>query len=165
MLITFEFLSLRLWHPVCKIPDRQTSFEVGGQIMIWSYQEAEAYSDPELVELARHGCHEAFGELVRRHWNKCLKVAASYLRSATDAEDQIQNACLKAYEHLDQYQGQAEFATWLGRIVANQCLMAMRMGRRIRFLYLDDAVGRQDSFPFNSPTTLLTRRVSWKIPR
>jgi RNA polymerase sigma-70 factor (ECF subfamily) len=118
-----------------------------GEIMIWSHQEATKYHDVDLVELARHGCDEAFGELVRRHWGKCLKVAASYLRNATDAEDQAQNACLKAYEHLDQYQGEAEFATWLARIVANQCLMSLRTGRRIRFLYLDDATTEQRFVP------------------
>jgi RNA polymerase sigma-70 factor (ECF subfamily) len=118
-----------------------------GDTMSWSHQEAADYSDAELVELARHACDEAFGELVRRHWGKCLKVAASYLRNTTDAEDQVQNACLKAYEHLDQYQGEAEFATWLARIVANQCLMSLRMGRRIRFLYLDDTAAEQRFVP------------------
>jgi RNA polymerase sigma-70 factor (ECF subfamily) len=136
-----------MWKLVCKSSEATAQTVAEGEIMIWSHQEAAEYNDADLVELARHGCDEAFGELIRRHWSKCLKVAASYLRNATDAEDQVQNACVKAYEHLDQYQGEAEFATWLARIVANQCLMSLRSGRRIRFLYLDDAAAEQRFVP------------------
>ena len=95
--------------------------------------------DSELVSLAREGYQEAFGELVRRHQQKCVDLASYYLRNRGDAEDQAQIAFLKAYRQLDQYQGEAEFATWLSRIVANQCLMLMRVQRRTRFLYLDEA--------------------------
>jgi RNA polymerase sigma-70 factor (ECF subfamily) len=95
-------------------------------------------SDPDLVELARRGDPDAFGELVERHRQKCVDLACYYLRNRGEAEDQAQNAFLKAYQHLDQYQGEAEFSTWLARIVANQCLMLMRVQRRARFLYLDE---------------------------
>lgn len=95
-------------------------------------------TDQDLVELARQGEQEAFGELAHRHRQKCVDVACCYLRNWGDAEDQAQNALLKAYQHLDQYQGEAEFATWLARIVANECLMLMRTQRRARFLYLDE---------------------------
>ncbi len=95
-------------------------------------------TDVQLVELARRGDQEAFGALVRRHRQKCVDVAASFLRNHADAEDQVQTALLKAYEHLDQYHAEAEFSTWLARIVVNQSLMLIRVRRRVRFLYLDD---------------------------
>ncbi len=95
-------------------------------------------TDLQLVEQARQGVHDAFDELIRRHWRKCVDLGCFYLRNRGDAEDQAQAACLKAYEHLDQYQGDAEFATWLARIVANECLMLMRARRRARFVYLDE---------------------------
>jgi RNA polymerase sigma-70 factor, ECF subfamily len=94
--------------------------------------------DRGLVELAREGEQEAFAELVQRHRQKCVDLACYYLRNQGDAEDQAQNAILKAYQHLDQFGGEAEFATWLARIVANECLMLMRVQRRARFLYLDE---------------------------
>jgi RNA polymerase sigma-70 factor, ECF subfamily len=96
-------------------------------------------TDLQLVDLARGGDKHAFSELVQRHWRKCVDLGCFFLRNRGDAEDQAQNAVLKAYEHLDQYQGEAEFSTWLARIVANQCLMLMRVRRRARFVYLDDA--------------------------
>ena len=64
-----------------------------------------------------------------------------------DAEDIAQNAFIKAYEHLDQYHGEAEFSTWLGRIVANECLMLMRTRRRASFVYLDDSPAGSKSVP------------------
>ena len=95
-------------------------------------------TDAQLVERARSGNRDAFDELVQRHWRKCVDVACYFLRNRSDAEDQAQNGMLKAFEHLDQFQGDAEFATWLARIVANQCLMLMRVRRRARFVYLDE---------------------------
>jgi RNA polymerase sigma-70 factor (ECF subfamily) len=104
-------------------------------------------TDTELVDLARQGDDEAFGELVRRHWRKCVDLGCFFLRNRGDAEDQVQNAVLKAYQHLDQYQGEAEFATWLARIVANQCLMLIRERRRARFVYLDEPSSEPKALP------------------
>lgn len=101
--------------------------------------ELSQLTDPQLVQLARDGDQNAFGELSRRHWRKCVDLGCFFLRNRGDAEDQAQNALMKAHEHLDQYQGDAEFATWLARIVANQCLMLMRVRRRARFVYLDES--------------------------
>jgi RNA polymerase sigma-70 factor (ECF subfamily) len=61
-----------------------------------------------------------------------------FLRNREDAEDVVQAALLKTHVHLSQYHGEAEFATWLLRIVSNECLMLLRQKRRARFLYLDD---------------------------
>jgi RNA polymerase sigma-70 factor, ECF subfamily len=104
-------------------------------------------TDRQLVELARSGEREAFGELMQRHWRKCVDLACFFLRNLGDAEDQAQSAMMKAYEHLDQYHGDAEFSTWLGRIVANECLMLMRVRRRARFVYLDDSPTESKTMP------------------
>jgi RNA polymerase sigma-70 factor (ECF subfamily) len=108
-------------------------------------------SDQALVELARGGDQDAFGELIRRHRQKCVDLATFFLRNRGDAEDEVQNAFWKAYAHLDQYHGEAEFSTWLSRIVANQCLMLMREKRRARFIYLDENADGQDGPPSELP--------------
>jgi RNA polymerase sigma-70 factor (ECF subfamily) len=100
--------------------------------------------DRSLVEMARQGDNDAFGELVRRHYRRCIDLATLFLRNHWDAEDQVQIACSKAHLRLDQYHGEAEFATWLSRIVTNQCLMFMRERRRARFVYLDDTSRESD---------------------
>jgi RNA polymerase sigma-70 factor (ECF subfamily) len=95
--------------------------------------------DEQLIELSRHGDTEAFGELLQRHYRTCLKRATFMMRNRSDAEDEVQNACWKAFQRLDQYRGEGTFSAWLGRIVENQCLMRIREERKSLFVYLDEA--------------------------
>lgn len=120
--------------------------------------------DEELVDWAQSGQHDAFAELMRRHHSACMKLAMSILRDRSDAEDEVQTACWKAFEHLAQFNRDARFSTWLTRIVVNQCLMRLRQLRRAKFFYLDDAmigeeVGTLDlPAPDNTPEEELGRR-------
>ncbi len=95
------------------------------------------FTDPQLVSLTKEGQREAFDELIRRHRHKCVNLASSILRDRGEAEEETQNACWKAFEHIAQFHGDAEFSTWLLRIVENQCLMLIRQRRRAQFVYLD----------------------------
>jgi RNA polymerase sigma-70 factor, ECF subfamily len=113
----------------------------------------EGLTDAELLTLARHDHTNAFGRLVQRHRRMCLNVARSLLRNLNDAEDEVQNAFFQAYEHLDQYREEAQFSTWLSRIVVNQCLMALRRRQRARFAYLDELAADGAS----SPTEIASR--------
>lgn len=94
--------------------------------------------DESLVDMAQAGNDQAFAELVERHYNSCLKLALSILRDKSDAEDEVQNACWKAFEHLAQFNREAKFSTWLTRIVVNQCLMRLRQAKRAKLFYMDD---------------------------
>ena len=116
-----------------------------------SSQNRVLYTDDELVAIAQKGDRDAFGELIRRHRQKCVDLATYFLRNRSDAEDEAQNAFSQAFKHLDQYQGDAEFSTWLSRIVANQCLMLMRGRRRTQFVYLDEPVKGQKALPMELP--------------
>jgi RNA polymerase sigma-70 factor, ECF subfamily len=104
-------------------------------------------TDTELVESSRQGDNDAFGELVSRHYRRCVDLANLFVRNHWDAEDQVQIACSKAHERLHQFHGDSEFVTWLSRIVTNQCLMFMRVRRRARFVYLDDASPESEAPP------------------
>ena len=106
--------------------------------------------DRVLVDLARRGDDDAFAELVRRHYGRCVELATFFLRNHSDAEDRVQVAFLKSHIHLSQYLGEAEFSTWLSRIVRNECFMFMREKRRARFVYLDD-MSREREFPLELP--------------
>ena len=59
-------------------------------------------SDSQLLERSRQGDANAFGELLTRHYYRCAKLAAFILHDQTDARDQVQNACRKAFERIDQ---------------------------------------------------------------
>lgn len=104
----------------------------------------EQESDDSLVERCRQGDQRAFGELMKRYQSPALKVALSIVRHHQDAEDEVQNAFWKAYEHIDQFNQEAKFSTWLTRIVVNQCLMHLRKARRAKFAYIDDTLSHDD---------------------
>ncbi len=103
-----------------------------------SRQIFQGIADEQLVDAAKLGDDLAFAELIERHQNSCLKLSLSILRDKCDAEDEVQNACWKAFEHLDQFNREAKFSTWLTRIVVNQCLMRLRKAKRAKLFYIDD---------------------------
>ncbi len=104
----------------------------------------EILPDDVLVRSCQRGDNHAFAVLMKRHHSSAMKLALSILRDKADAEDEVQNAFWKAYEHIDQFQQDAKFTTWLTRIVVNQCLMRLRQTRRVKFYYMDDtAVGNE----------------------
>ena len=107
--------------------------------------------DSLLVQLAKEGDNEAFNDIVRRHYRRCVDLATFFVRNQWDGEDQVQIAFSKAHLRLHQYQGDAEFGTWLSRIVTNQCLMFMREKRRARFVYIDDNSRESDAPPVELP--------------
>ncbi|WP_180538855.1 sigma-70 family RNA polymerase sigma factor [Nevskia soli] len=102
------------------------------------------FGDPldesELVQAAQAGDESAFAELTRRHYSSSFKLAVSILRDHHEAEDEVQNAYWKAFQHIRQFQQDAKFSTWMTRIVVNQCLMRLRQTRRTKFLFLDDVL-------------------------
>jgi RNA polymerase sigma-70 factor (ECF subfamily) len=72
----------------------------------------------------------AFELLMRRHNRRLYRLARSMLCDASDAEDALQDAYLAAYQSMDNFRGEASPATWLSRVVVNQCLARMRRQAR-----------------------------------
>ncbi len=97
-------------------------------------------AESDLVCQSQGGSESAFSELTRRTYSSSFKLALSILRDRQEAEDEVQNAYWKAWQHLGQFQQDAKFSTWMTRIVVNQCLMRLRQVRRVNFLFLDDTL-------------------------
>jgi RNA polymerase sigma-70 factor, ECF subfamily len=93
-----------------------------------------------LVAQAREGDKIAFGELVRRYEGKIFRLAQHITQNREDAEDVLQETFLKAYEHLDQFQGNSKFYTWVVRIAVNQSLMKLRRRKTDRSVSLDETI-------------------------
>jgi RNA polymerase sigma-70 factor (ECF subfamily) len=110
-------------------------------------------TDDVLVEKCRQGDQRAFGELMRRYQSPALKVAMSIMRDHHLAEDEVQNAFWKAYEHISQFNREARFSTWLTRIVVNQCLMHLRKARQAKLIYIDDTLSNEDRLTLELPDT------------
>jgi RNA polymerase sigma-70 factor (ECF subfamily) len=97
-----------------------------------------------LVAAAKDGDREAFSALVRRYERKIFRLAQNITHHPEDAEDVMQDAFLKAYEHLGDFHGDSRFYTWLVRITVNQALMKLRK-RRANHFSLDDPVPVEDN--------------------
>ncbi|KIL38029.1 hypothetical protein SD70_29130 [Gordoniibacillus kamchatkensis] len=87
-----------------------------------------ALADNSLIERARAGDQDAFGELVRRHRAKAFDWARSFARDPHLAEDIVQEALLRAFMHLGTLADMDRFLPWLHRIVRNEALMKLRKG-------------------------------------
>src|SRR5216683_6245031 len=102
----------------------------------------------QLVRRAKRGDDSAFEELVRRYDRNVFRIAQHITQNREDAEDVFQEAFLKAYGNLAQFQGQSKFYTWLVRIAVNEALMKLRRRRPERTVSLDEEVKtEEDSLP------------------
>jgi RNA polymerase sigma-70 factor (ECF subfamily) len=86
--------------------------------------------DVSLARRVQSGDTAAFELLMRRHNRRLYRLARSMLRVDADAEDALQDAYLAAYQSLGAFRGEASLATWLSRVVANQCLARLRRQQR-----------------------------------
>jgi RNA polymerase sigma-70 factor (ECF subfamily) len=93
-----------------------------------------------LVAQAREGYVGAFAELVRRYEGKIFRLAQHVTQNREDAEDVLQEAFMKAYEHLDQFKGDSKFYTWIVRIAVNQALMKLRRRKADKSVSLDEEI-------------------------
>ena len=120
--------------------------------MTTDFDNIATLTDHQLVGLAKLGDQNAFGELIQRHRRRCVNLATFILRHRGEAEEETQNACWKAFKHIDQFNGDAQFSSWLLRIVENQCLMLIRQRRLAQFVHLDDLDPERRKGPTQLPT-------------
>ncbi|MBI1941392.1 MAG: sigma-70 family RNA polymerase sigma factor [Acidobacteria bacterium] len=98
-----------------------------------------------LVAKAREGDHDAFTRLIRQYDRHIYRLALNITGNPADAEDVLQDACLKAYEKLGQFHGDSRFYTWLVRIAVNEALMKLRKRRGNTEVSLDAPLETDDS--------------------
>jgi RNA polymerase sigma-70 factor, ECF subfamily len=97
-----------------------------------------------LVQAAKRGDDSAFEELVRRYDRNVFRIAQHITQNREDAEDVVQEAFLKAYGNLAQFQEQSKFYTWLVRIAVNEALMKLRRRKPERTVSLDEDIKTED---------------------
>jgi RNA polymerase sigma-70 factor (ECF subfamily) len=120
-------------------------------------------ADEALVRAAQKGDMGAFEELIARHRDKVYARAFSMMRNEDAATDLSQEAWVKAWQRLHQFQGEASFLTWMTRIVINLCLDQLRKQKRLRaesIEQLDEDLGgveRQMPIITPNPTERLER--------
>ena len=127
--------------------------------------------DRTLVELAKRGDRESFGTLVRRHQDRAFNLAYQMVRNREDALDVAQEAFARAFASLQNFKGDASFATWLHRIVVNLAIDSLRRKQRGGETSYDDtraAPGEQEvdpSSPDNPAEALEAKQVRKLLAR
>jgi len=87
---------------------------------------------------------QAYEKLVKQYDRQVFRIAQHITQNREDAEDVVQDAFLKAYEKLDQFQGNSKFYTWLVRIAVNESLMRLRKRRTGRMVSIDEDVETEE---------------------
>src|SRR5438067_102825 len=78
--------------------------------------EYSASTDYEIVQRVLAGEVGLYEVLIRRYDRRLYRITRAILRTGQEAEDVVQEAYVRAYEHLAQYEGRALFSTWLTKI-------------------------------------------------
>ena len=101
-------------------------------------------TDAEVVAGVLEGHTALFEILMRRHNERVYRAARAILKDENEAEDVMQQAYVNAYAHLRQFDGRAQFSTWLTRITINEALARVRRSRT--YQCVDDDTVDAESF-------------------
>ena len=106
-------------------------------------------SDAETIQQVLDGNNAMFELLMRRYNERVYRAARSIVRDEQEAEDVMQQAYVNAFTHLRQFNGSAQFSTWLTRIAINEALARVR--RRGRYEAFDDDLSNVEPFMSSNP--------------
>ena len=94
-------------------------------------------SDRAIIQQVLAGDVEAFARLVDRHYARCARIAVRIVGNHEDAEEAIQDAFLRAFKALGDYEDRERFSAWLTRILVNQCRTVLARSRRRDAIFPD----------------------------
>jgi RNA polymerase sigma factor (sigma-70 family) len=83
-------------------------------------------SDMDIIRRVLDGDTAGFELIMRRYNRRLFRIARSVLRNDADAEDVVQDAYMRAYEHLTEFEGKGAFSAWLAKIALNEALSRLR---------------------------------------
>jgi RNA polymerase sigma-70 factor (ECF subfamily) len=96
--------------------------------------------DEELVALCQQGKREAFEVLIRRYMEKAFRIALDFTHDVEEAKDLSQDAFLRAYSRIKQFDGRSSFYTWFYRLVVNICLDYKRRKGKVTWEPLEQEI-------------------------
>jgi RNA polymerase sigma-70 factor (ECF subfamily) len=106
---------------------------------------SEIENETALLNQAQAGDRDAFSSLVSGQLQTLYRLVLRITKNHEDAEDSVQDAILKAYANLPQFQRRARFSTWIGRIAINEALMRLRKHKSMKWVPLEDVVQAKES--------------------
>ena len=112
-------------------------------------------ADEEVVRRVLEGETALFELIMRRYNQRLYRVTRAILRDDAEAEDVMQDAYVRAYEHLSQFAGRSQFATWLTRIAIHEALARSQRRRRTEQFSAEESSERIQHGEVNVPTNAL----------
>ena len=97
-----------------------------------SPSESLGLSDEQVIARVLDGEAWRFEILMRRHNQRIFRSARAILKREDEAEDVMQEAYARAYEHLAEFRGESSFATWLTRIAIHEALARKKREQRFQ---------------------------------
>jgi len=94
-------------------------------------------SDLTIINRVLDGDVEAYAQLVDRNYDRCARIAVRIVGNREDAEEALQDAFLRAFNALGDYEERERFTAWLTRIVVNQCRTVLARTRRREAVFPD----------------------------
>lgn len=98
-------------------------------------EQYQAWSDDEVIRRVLDGETAAYELLIRRYNQRVYRIIRSILRDDSESEDVMQEAYVRAFQHLSEFEHRSSFSTWLGRIAVHEALA--RAGRAKRYEALE----------------------------
>ena len=100
------------------------------QNVIVAITKPETLTDEEVVSRVRQGETALYEVIMRRYNQRLYRIARAILHNDGEAEDVMQDAYVRAFEHLHQFAGRSAFSTWLTRIAVHEALGRLRLSNR-----------------------------------
>jgi len=119
---------------------------------------SEVWSDEDVVARVLAGETELYEIIMRRYNQRLFRVARAILHSNDEAEDVMQDAYVRAYEHLNQFLGRARFSTWLTRIAIHEAFA--RVQKKNRSQELDAMISPEKETALTAPSVSPEQQAS-----
>jgi len=106
-------------------------------------------SDEQVVERVKNGESDLYEILMRRYNQRLFRVVRSILKDESETEEVIQDAYVRAYEHLDQFEGRSKFSTWLTKIAIYEAYARVKSRKRTSGFddYMEQLMATSDRSP------------------
>jgi RNA polymerase sigma-70 factor (ECF subfamily) len=118
----------------------------------------------ELVQRCQRGELAAFTELFRRYEARIYRLAVTILRHERDAEDAVQDVCLRVFERIKRYRAESSFDTWLTAVIVNVCRDRLRRQKVRRALPLGWLYGEaSDENVVETVADWMQRQTLWAL--
>lgn len=99
---------------------------------------SDRWSDLQVIDRVKAGETGLYEIIMRRYNQRIYRVARAILRDEDEAEDVMQDSYVRAYQHLDQFSGEAPFSAWLTRIAVHEALHRVKLRKRYESLEATD---------------------------